>query len=609
MGRNCSKKCYNEKSFVKTFLFLFTEFQIYSMPQYPKNELAQLIIQRCVSQNIKHVIISPGSRNAPLTIGFANHPEIIDLQVVDERCAAFFALGIAQQTKKPVVVVCTSGSALLNYYPAVAEAFYSKIPLIVISADRPDYMIDIGDGQTIRQKNVFANHSLFNANLVSVDAENPFESTGKNIGLTGKKTSNATNESLLKSAIEIAKNKKGPVHINVPFEEPLYEVVEGFSVKINVESDSSKPESLLDEIPLAVEELEKFAAIWNASSKKMVLLGSHDPDSLIQTQLSHIVKDSSVLVLTETTSNVYHEKFINSIDKLIIPFEEKDFKALQPEVLVTFGGLVVSKKIKEFLRKYPPKHHWHIDRENAPNTYYCLSHHFKISPQLFFSQFFFLTENKASSYQKRFLDIKKIRQENHVNHLKLLAYSDFKVFDKVLKSLPENIQLQLSNSSIVRYAQLFDLNSSLQVFCNRGTSGIDGSTSTAIGAAFATKKQTVFITGDISFFYDSNGLWNNYIPNDFRIIVINNAGGGIFRLIPGPKLTNALHYFESPHQLTAEHLSKMYGFDYTSVKNDEELENCFQDFYKKSKNPKLIEIFTPSVENELILKKYFECLG
>jgi 2-succinyl-5-enolpyruvyl-6-hydroxy-3-cyclohexene-1-carboxylate synthase len=207
------------------------------------------------------------------------------------------------------------------------------------------------------------------------------------------------------------------------------------------------------------------------------------------------------------------------------------------------------------------------------------------------------------------LKIKKIRQENHINHLNQLAYSDFKVFDQVLKSLPENIQLQLSNSSIIRYAQLFDLNSSLQVFCNRGTSGIDGSTSTAVGAAYAVKKQTVFVTGDISFFYDSNGLWNNYIPKDFRIILINNSGGGIFRLIPGPKSTNALSYFESPHNLTAEHLCKMYGFDYLSVKNDTELENCFHGFYTKSGNPKLIEIFTPPIENEHVLKKYFKSLG
>ena len=127
---------------------------------YPKKELAQIVVSACYQFNIDTVVISPGSRSAPLTIGFCNHPEIETLSVVDERCAAFFALGIAQQTQKPVAILCTSGSALLNYYPAIAEAFYSNIPLVVISADRPKHLIDIGDGQTIRQENVFENHIL-----------------------------------------------------------------------------------------------------------------------------------------------------------------------------------------------------------------------------------------------------------------------------------------------------------------------------------------------------------------------------------------------------------------------------------------------------------------
>ncbi|MGY0408234.1 MAG: thiamine pyrophosphate-binding protein, partial [Polaribacter sp.] len=165
---------------------------------YPKKELAQIVIAACQQFNVATVVISPGSRNAPLTVGFFNHPKIETLSVVDERCAAFFALGIAQQTQKPVVVLCTSGSALLNYYPAIAEAFYSNIPLVVISADRPKHLIDIGDGQTIRQENVFENHILFSANLV----EN-----------TKFKTRNAQ---LVSQALQISVSQQGPVHINVP---------------------------------------------------------------------------------------------------------------------------------------------------------------------------------------------------------------------------------------------------------------------------------------------------------------------------------------------------------------------------------------------------------
>ena len=172
---------------------------------YPKKELAQIIIAACRQFEIQTVVISPGSRNAPLTIGFSNHKDFETLSIVDERCAAFFALGIAQQTLKPVALVCTSGSALLNYYPAIAEAYYSQIPLVVISADRPAHLIDIGDGQTIRQENVFKNHILYSANLKEFDAENSIKALSK--------------------AFSLLRQVKGPIHINAPFNEPLYETV------------------------------------------------------------------------------------------------------------------------------------------------------------------------------------------------------------------------------------------------------------------------------------------------------------------------------------------------------------------------------------------------
>ena len=178
---------------------------------YPKIPLAQSIIQLCFENNIQNIVISPGSRNAPLTIGFVNNPNFKCYSIADERCAAFFALGLAQQTKKAVALVCTSGSALLNYYPAVAESFYSQIPLIVIAADRPQSKIDIGDGQTIRQENVFSNHSLYNANLSEEASEK--------------------NDLEINNAIKTAITKKGPVHINAPFEEPLYETTTALSVK------------------------------------------------------------------------------------------------------------------------------------------------------------------------------------------------------------------------------------------------------------------------------------------------------------------------------------------------------------------------------------------
>ncbi|WP_288955599.1 2-succinyl-5-enolpyruvyl-6-hydroxy-3-cyclohexene-1-carboxylic-acid synthase [uncultured Polaribacter sp.] len=548
---------------------------------FPKKELAQLVISACHQFDVGIVVISPGSRNAPLTIGFSNHTEIETLSVVDERCAAFFALGIAQQKQKPVAVLCTSGSALLNYYPAIAEAYYSNIPLVVISADRPKHLIDIGDGQTIRQENVFENHILFSANLI----ENP-----KFI---------SRNSQLIGEALQIATSQKGPVHINVPFDEPLYETVASLK-DFHFPKISS---SFLDNSNI---DYENLAKIWNASQKKMILVGVNYPDAELHSLIDLYADDDDVLIFTETTSNLHHKKAINSIDQLIFSLNDSDFISLQPDVLITFGGMIVSKRIKKFLREYAPKHHWDIDERTATNTYFCLSEFIQTNPIDFFRNFNTKIIKIKSNYQSKWLSVRDERRQKHTEYLSKIPHSDFKVFEQILESVPNNSLLQISNSAIIRYAQLFTINKTLDVFCNRGTSGIDGSTSTAIGAAFANKKQTVLITGDLSFFYDSNALWNKSIPTNFRIILINNSGGGIFKIIPGPSTTSAAKYFETPHCLTAKHLCLMFGFNYQKAFSSEMVQKELKEFFKESDKPKILEIFTPSEDNDQILKEYFK---
>ena len=548
---------------------------------YPKKELAQIVISACAQFNIETVVISPGSRNAPLTIGFSNHQEIETLSVVDERCAAFFALGIAQQTRKPVAVLCTSGSALLNYYPAIAEAFYSNIPLVIISADRPKHLIDIGDGQTIRQENVFANHILFSANLI----ENPKYKT--------------RNSQLIGEALQVAISQQGPVHINVPFDEPLYETVP-------VLNAYNFPHISLSSLDNSHIDYEKLSKSWNIAEKKMILVGVNYPDTDLHSLMDLYAEDDSVLILTETTSNLHHDKAIDSIDQLIFSLSDTEFQELKPDILITFGGMIISKRIKKFLRDYQPKEHWNIDARKATNTFLCLSEFIQIKPVDFFSHFNEFIRPLKSDYQPKWIAFRDERREKHVAYFKNIKYSDFSVFEQALNAIPESCQLQISNSSIIRYAQLFSMKSTVNIFCNRGTSGIDGSTSTAIGAAYAIERQTVFITGDLSFFYDGNGLWNSNIPKSFRIIIINNSGGGIFRIIPGPKATNAAQYFETPHCLTAEHLCKMHQLEYQKAYSAETVTKELNRFFETSDKPKILEIFTPSAENDLVLKDYFK---
>jgi len=550
---------------------------------YPKIALAQSIIEILSAKGIVNIIISPGSRNAPLTIGFAQNPKFTCYSIADERCAAFFALGIAQQTKQPTAIVCTSGSALLNYYPALAEAFYSQIPLIVISADRPQSKIDIGDGQTIRQENVFDNHSVFNANLTEEASEE--------------------NDLKINLAIETAILKKGPVHINAPFEEPLYETTEELSVapKITV----SNPENF----PRTIKNSDEFVSVWNNAKRKLILVGVNEANSIDQEIIENLASDPSVVVLTETTSNLHHESFINSIDTLITPFDDFDFKKFNPEVLITFGGMVVSKRIKGFLRKYKPKEHWHIDTLRAYDTFGALTKHFEMKPNDFFKDLLSKTSFVKSNYFNNVDTVYQTRLEKRKDYLSKIEFSDFKVFEKVIESLRKNSMLQISNSSAIRYAQLIDIDNSIEVFCNRGTSGIDGSTSTAIGAAVGNQKQTVFVTGDISFLYDSNALWNSYIPKNFKIILINNGGGGIFRILPGHQEKPVFNtYFETSHKLTAEHLAKMYQLNYFTANDNDSLENALRELYNSDDTPGILEIFTPTAQNDVILKQYFKHL-
>lgn len=547
---------------------------------YPKIPLAQSLIEIFRQKEIQHIVISPGSRNAPLTIGFASHPDFICYSVADERSAGFFALGIAQQIKKPVAVVCTSGSALLNYYPALAEAFYSQIPFIVVSADRPPAKIDIGDGQTIRQQNVFDNHILYNANLTE-DAS-------------------AENDQKICDALDTSILKKGPVHINIPFEEPLYETVTELTVKPVISKRNAAVQSDFD--------FNQAVQTWNASKKKLILVGTNYPDEIAPKIVEKLANDPSVVVMTETTSNLHHPKFVNKIDVLITPFSEEEFTTLQPDLLITFGGMVVSKRIKAFLRKHKPQQHWHIDPLRAYNTFGALTHHFKTTPNLFFEKLTSETSTAKSDYNHWVQQITAYRKEKSKEFIQTSPYSDLAVFDQIVKTLPENIQLQVSNSAAIRYLQLFDLKPGIEVYCNRGTSGIDGSTSTAVGASVAAQKPVILITGDIGFFYDSNGLWNNYIPENFKIILINNAGGGIFRILPGHQNTEVFHtFFETQHQLNAEHLAKMFDFNYFYAQNELEVQIGLEQFLMCSKKC-ILEIKTPTETNNQVLKAFFENL-
>lgn len=549
---------------------------------------AQQVVLLFKKRQIKHIVISPGSRNAPLTIGFTEDSFFTCYSIVDERCAGHVALGMAQQLREPVALLCTSGSALLNYYPAVTEAYYSEIPLIVLSADRPPHKIDIGDGQTIRQKHVYSNHILYDCELTMIHDKIQVESI-------------ATNERLLSKALNTTIARSGPVHINIPFEEPLYNRVEKSTIKDVKTIDILKEETSI--IP------DEFYKHWDNSSSKLIILSTLNVDVLTEVDLNKLTSDPSVLIMSEVGSNIRHDKVVWGIDTLIAPIEniDEEITHLQPDMVVTIGGMIVSKKIKQYLRKFETKIHYHVGKRRAYDTFFKLAGHIKVKPSTWVQSLRSKTVN--SEYQQYWLKIFKNRIEKRKSYFETMPWCDFKVYKLLFQNLPDNILLQLGNSSTVRYAQLFPMNTSHKIYANRGTSGIDGSTSTAIGAAMASDRPCIFITGDLSFFYDSNALWNNYIPKNFKIIVINNSGGGIFRILPGHKDTHEFDtYFETKHDLTAIQLCEMYHIGYHKVGDEAAFAKAYQQFLSKNDKPQLLEIVTPSKVNDEILLNYFKFL-
>ena len=584
--------------------------------KYSSIPSAQSVVFHCKSRGIRNVVISPGSRNAPLTIGFTNDPYFSCYSIVDERSAGFFALGMAQHLQKPVIAVCTSGSALLNYYPAVAEAFYSDIPLVIISADRPGYKVDIGDGQTIRQESIFEKHIGYTANLKQDinHASDTIKGFEPSLFLQDAATDElqlqiqSFNDNELNNALCLAILENSPVHINIPFEEPLYDTEEDVTVS---------PEC----IPLSCENnhektnWEELGQVWNKSAKKMFIIGVNYPDRINSDYLNYIANEESVIVFTEVTSNVHHQNFFPSIDSIIAPIEKSEdrdvkFKELQPNILVTMGGLIVSKKIKAFLRKFKPEHHWHIHNKKAYDTFFSLTKHIKTDENRYFENMMKHTTEVRSNYYETWSRVKEKYLNRRKTYLNEIPFTDFLAFHIICAGIPKGYQLHLANSSTVRYAQLFDLDPSLNVYCNRGTSGIDGSTSTAAGSSIYSVSPTLLITGDLSFFYDSNGLWNSYLRNDLRIIVINNGGGGIFRILPGKENTqNFETFFETVQDLELKKLCALFKINHYEAEDESSLKSALSNFYLPSDSPQLLEVKTPRVLNDKILLNYFDFIS
>lgn len=555
-----------------------------------ESKRVQVLVEVLALHKIKHIVFSPGSRNAPLVISLAEDNRFDCLTVVDERSAGFYALGMAQQLREPVVLCCTSGSASLNYSSAISEAYYQKIPLLVLTTDRPPEWIHHGEGQSINQQGIFQNIAQSNYNL-------PIGESEDDVWMTQRSVNQGINDAVV---------YQKPVHVNIPFREPLYNTVSQSSVKVQ------KIEIVQPSKKITEEQVVHYRQKLKRTDKILVLCGLNPKNDKLNYVLGEFVQNTNVVVLTETTSNLSHRKFIPCIDRVLSTIE--DDKEFQPNILITIGGAIISKKIKQFLRKNDSLEHYHIENTlQITDTFKHLAGHIAVEPEVFFRQ---IIEgevlNTTSTYQNKWHQHYQISQTNHENYLRTAEWSDLKAFDVLYNTFPESCNLQMGNSSVVRYIQLFNQIPSITYNSNRGVSGIDGCTSTASGASLVNQKLTVLITGDLSFVYDINALWNNYLSSNLRIIVINNDGGGIFSIIPGPTSTKAhREFFEVGNQADIQSLVKSFDVNYYQAFNEQELEEQLAEFYNPQANnrPAVLEIKTPKDKNADVLKDYFKHLN
>ena len=542
------------------------------------------IAEMCAMHGVKHAVMCPGSRCAPLTLAFSRNNKITCHSIIDERSAGFIALGIAETTQKPVVLICTSGSASLNFAPAISEAFYRNIPLLVFTADRPERLLHQQDGQTLNQRNLYAGF-IKSSYFLSGDIKEI-----KQLRYLHR----TINEALLLSC----SGGKGPVHVNLTFEEPLYNLAE---------SSTLPPFIQYCETLFSFE--KELTEAMSRADKWMLILGSRNGDAKSDSFIKRL--SAKIPVLGEAISNAGNEFVILNANETVTFASEAGLKKLKPEGIISLGKGIVSKKLKHFLRNHPPLFHFHHEEgETLIDTFECLTHQIRLPESHVMESLWEITEKKlAKSGSDFFTDWKNFSNETRLRTTEILTtlpFSDITAMQTIAENCTGEADIHVGNSMAVRYLNIFahHIHPQTKVYCNRGTSGIDGSLSTAVGNSLSGEKPLWTILGDLSFHYDQNALWNSLIPDNFIVIILNNSGGGIFRLIDGPtSVPEITERFEVRTDSTAEWKARETGFRYIPCRNQAEL-NAGMNTIRNQQGRSILEIFTDPVTNENAFKQF-----
>ncbi len=525
--------------------------------------VVQELVALMLAHGVTRAVLCPGSRNSPIVATLASQPNMECRSVTDERSAGFVAMGWAQQVQAPVAVVVTSGSAVLNLHPAVAEAFYRKTPLLVISADRPAAWVGQNDGQTVPQPGVFNTLVRFSAQVPEDDAWH---------------ANRVINEALL----ELRHRGGGPVHLNVPLSEPFFAMVEEPLPPVRVIERTESARMGADEEEALLEEAA-------ALPRRLILLGQmHAPSPM----LAKLAEEKQFALVGEHIANVPFADCCRP-DTLIGATPDASWS---PDLLITCGGDIVSKRMKRLLRKHPPKAHWHISADGeVVDTFCALTRVLEGEAEEFWDLLEAFAEEGDAGYRTRWKAAPATLPEHE--------YSGMKLVGDLMNKLPESSVLHLGNSSAVRYAQLFPLPAGVhKVLCNRGVNGIEGSVSSAAGYASAEPERLHFlIIGDLSMFYDLNGLLAAKECDNLRILLLNNQEGGIFGTLPG--MPDCPH-IRAPH---GESIIAWGGanFSFTQVTNTTDWTRALELLLNPEPGAVMVEVYTETEQDAAILKEFY----
>ena len=560
-------------------------------------QFTSLLIRSLYQHGVRHAIISPGSRSTPLTIAAAIHPGIEKEVVLDERSAAFIALGIGKRTGSPAVLICTSGTALANYYPAVIEAKESGVPMIIISADRPPALRGIGSSQTIDQLNIFGNRVHF------------FHEVGEP---TGALTDIKRIHSLGRQSVDIATTMGGAVHINFPFRKPLEPSEEQLSKQIQLsEEQKNEPSKTEHAFTGSVLQLNTtIQSLLNATERPLILCGPSDPSHSLQ-QLAR--KTSALLkapFIAEPGSSMdvqdgdihRYEQFLRN---------EKLVSDLKPDLILRFGDQPFTKSILTALESWSDVLTIHFNSRNViQDQNLSVDYEIQCEPLDDIDLADLEKKTKPDWLTKwKYLDQESgFTLENELSAETNLT--DGHIFHHLSSILHDRWNVMLSNSFPARDMALFGKHRKDQLV-NRGAAGIDGIISTAIGQHISGKRPTCCIIGDLAFLHDSNALLSiNTMRYPFVVVVINNGGGTIFRMLPVANMNRKVEsvdlyktYFETPQYSDIKKLAEANGIDFTQITDLEDLKMLNLDEIKHSC---IIECVTDAERSMSLRKKLWQ---